>query len=51
LSKLKRWTDQVRGRDYFNESSYDGVQALLEQCERALEEFLERASAEADQVR
>jgi hypothetical protein len=51
LSKLKRWTDQVRGRDYFNESSYDGVQVLLEQCERALEEFLERASAEADQVR
>jgi hypothetical protein len=51
LSKLKRWTDQVRERDYFNESSYDGVQTLLEQCERALEEFLERASAEAHEDR
>jgi hypothetical protein len=51
LSKLKRWTDQVRGRDYFNESSHDSVQKLLEQCERALEEFLERASAQADHGR
>ncbi len=48
LSKLKRWTDQVRERDYFNESSHEEVQRLLEQCERALEQFLERASASAE---
>jgi len=51
LAKLNRWTDQVRERDYFNESSYEGVQTLAEKCERALEEFLERASAEAHQDR
>lgn len=44
FGKLKRWTDQVHARDYFGESSYADVQALLERCERALEAFTERAS-------
>ena len=46
LGKLKRWADQVRERDYFSESSFDNVERLLEQCERALEAFLDEASAE-----
>jgi hypothetical protein len=48
LSKLKRWTEQVRERDYFSESSSAAVQSLLEQCERALETFIDRASEEAE---
>lgn len=48
LSKLKRWTDQVRERDYFGESSYAAVQTLLEQCERALDAFLDKASEQAE---
>ena len=51
LSKLRRWTDQVRERDYFGESSYATVQTLLEQCERALETFLENASEQAESGR
>jgi hypothetical protein len=49
LGKLRRWTDQVRARDYFAEPSYSDIQALLERCDRALEIFLDQASAEADQ--
>jgi hypothetical protein len=51
LGKLKRWTDQVHARDYFAESSYSNLQALLERCDSALEIFLDQASAEADQGR
>jgi hypothetical protein len=51
LGKLKRWTDQVHARDYFAESSYSNIQALLERCDGALEIFLDQASAEADQGR
>ncbi len=47
LAKLKRWTDQVHDRDYFAETSYAGVLALLERCESALETFLEQASEQA----
>jgi ChrB-like protein len=47
LSKLKRWTDQVHERDYFDESSLANVQALLDCCERALETFLDQASEQA----
>ena len=48
LSKVKRWTDQVRQRDYFGESSFANVQTLLEQCERALETFLDQASEQTE---
>ena len=48
LGKLKRWTDQVRARDYYHESSYAAVHTLLEECERALEVFLVQASEEAE---
>jgi hypothetical protein len=48
LLKLNRWTDQVRERDYFSECSYVGVQTLLEECERALETFLDQASTQDD---
>ena len=51
LGKLKRWTDQVHVRDYFAESSYSNIQALLARCDSALEIFLDQASAEADQAR
>jgi hypothetical protein len=47
LGKLKRWTDQVRERDYFSEPSQAAVQTLLERCEHALETFLNQASEEA----
>jgi hypothetical protein len=48
LSKLKRWTGQVRERDYFSESSYSAVQTLLDQCERSLETFVDQASEQAE---
>ena len=48
LGKLKRWADQVHERDYFGESSYTHVQALVKRCDLALEMFLERASEEAE---
>jgi Protein ChrB, N-terminal len=48
LGKLKRWTDQVHDRDYFGETSYAGVLALLDRCECALEAFLEQASEHAE---
>jgi hypothetical protein len=48
LSKLNRWKDQVRERDYFAEASYADVQALLDRCERALEAFLDRAAQETE---
>jgi hypothetical protein len=51
LGKLKRWTEQVHERDYFGESSYVGVQALLERCDAALERFLEQASELGDMGR
>jgi Protein ChrB, N-terminal len=50
LGKLRRWTDQVHARDYFAESSYSNVQALLERCEGALETFVDQASTEAAEV-
>jgi hypothetical protein len=48
LGKLKRWTDQVHERDYFGEPTYGAVQPLLDQCERALETFLDQASERAE---
>jgi hypothetical protein len=45
LGKLKRWADQVHDRDYFAESSFATVQALIERCEGELETFLEQAAA------
>jgi len=48
LTKLKRWADQVRERHYFGESCHSALQTLLEQCERALESFIDQASEEAE---
>ena len=49
LGKLKRWTAQVRARDYFDSGSDDHLQALLDRCEHALGAFLEEtASREAE---
>ena len=49
LGKLKRWTDQVRGRDYFGAGPDERLQALLDRCEQGLAEFLqETANREGD---
>jgi ChrB-like protein len=47
LSKLKRWRDQVRERDYFAEPSSAPVQVLLDRCDHALASFLEQASQQS----
>jgi hypothetical protein len=41
LGKLRRWTDQVRGRDYFGSPAADRVAALLRDCEEALGVFMD----------
>jgi chromosome segregation ATPase len=46
LNKLKRWTDQVRERDYFDAAAFTTVQALLERCEQELEALLDQAAQE-----
>jgi hypothetical protein len=43
LAKLRRWTDQVRARDYFSQGPDAALVALLERCEQALEAFMEQA--------
>jgi len=46
LAKLRRWTDQVRARDYFGEAAPEDLRDLLERCDRALGAFLESAAAQ-----
>jgi hypothetical protein len=46
LTKLVRWMNQVRARDYFPDASVaEAAEQLLAQCEAALAEFLEEAAA------
>jgi hypothetical protein len=45
LTKLKRWMDQVRSRDYFPDGSSSQPEQLLERCDQAITEFLEAAAA------
>jgi hypothetical protein len=45
LTKLRRWTDQVKARDYFPGESNTRADVLLEDCDQALATFLERAAA------
>jgi hypothetical protein len=48
LSKINRWLEQVRGRDYFRAGPDANLQSLLDQCEHAMGAFLEEtASREA----
>ena len=46
LTKLKRWADQVRARDYFKSPAAQTVTDVLERCDHALEAFLD-TTAEA----
>jgi len=46
LGKLRRWTDQVRARDYFGDSAPQDLREVLDRCERALGTFLEHAAAQ-----
>ena len=49
LGKLKRWTAQVRARDYFGAGADERVQTLLDRCDQALGAFLdETASRDAE---
>jgi hypothetical protein len=49
LGKLKRWTAQVRERDYFGDGVDTHLQALLDRCENELGAFLdETASRESE---
>lgn len=45
LAKIKRWTDQVRARDYFDAGPGQPLMDLLERCDKALAAFLEKAAA------
>jgi hypothetical protein len=45
LGKLRRWTDQVRARDYFGAGPGQPLEDLLDRCEEALAAFLEKAAA------
>jgi hypothetical protein len=44
LGKLKRWTDQVRARDYFDAGPDANLQELLTRCDAELNTFLEAAA-------
>lgn len=44
LAKLRRWTGQVRARDYFGEAEAERVDALLARCDEALGAFLAAAA-------
>ena len=46
LTKLRRWRDQVRARDYFPTDAHLNADSLLERCAEALNEFMLRAAAE-----
>ena len=46
LGKLKRWTDQIRARDYFPDPTHAEVSDRLQRCEQALAAFLEQAADE-----
>ncbi len=46
LTKLKRWAEQVRARDYFGSGAASGVDDLLERGEAALGSFLDAAFAQ-----
>jgi hypothetical protein len=52
LGKLKRWTAQVRQRDYFGAGEEDErVQTLLDRCDHALGAFVEEsASRDAETI-
>ncbi len=45
LGKLKRWVEQIRGRDHFGALSAGRVEELLGECDAALAAFLEEAYA------
>jgi hypothetical protein len=52
LGKIKRWTEQVRARDYFGDGPDARLVELLERCDGALATFLERsAGREMDATR
>lgn len=46
LGKLRRWTAQVRARDYFGAGAPPDLRDLLDRCDRALGTFLEHAAAQ-----
>jgi len=43
LQKLKRWSEQVRARDYFGSPESGAVDAAFARCEEALAVFLDEA--------
>lgn len=51
LARLKRWREQVEGRDYFGAPGGDRVREILEKCELAFERFANKAQVrESEQV-
>jgi hypothetical protein len=46
LAKLKRWTEQVRGRDHFEAGPDEHLQTLLDRCENALGAFLDATASQ-----
>jgi len=47
LGKIKRWTEQVRARDYFGDGPDARLVGLLEACEQELAAFLEETASRA----
>lgn len=44
LSRLKRWNEQIRERDYFGAADADRVADILIKCDRAFDNFVKTAS-------
>ncbi len=51
LGKLRRWTEQVRDRDYFGAEGLERVEELLASCEEELSGFIEEASSTEERMR
>jgi hypothetical protein len=50
LSKVRRWYEQVRARDYFATENAGSIDDLLARCDDALASFLEEASRHTEEV-
>jgi hypothetical protein len=48
LGKLRRWAEQIRGRDHFAAEDAATVGGLLARCERAVAAFVEEAREQSE---
>jgi hypothetical protein len=48
LGRLRRWQEQIQLRDYFQAPGREQIEAIMEKCTRAFEQFTHTASERAD---